>query len=318
MRNYRLIHQQFSIIHCIYYKVKNLRIFCQQSHEFEQSLSIPLFDKSSEARDWKFQRLKRESSSTNMKKMKVFRMVKKQYAFVGITSTNQSARKSQLNTRILAGFLLFSCLVQSQFMYIFRVADGFLDYMDVICSTFSTFILFICFAAIVCNRTKLFKCIDRIEDLIDMRKSSLRISVSHQIDWKCVYSLGRKHTKSEAFFFETGQRVERLSEQVFTVVLKFLLQFLILPNCAASFSIYFITDSGRESFRAPVPMWWVFFNHICRNSIQLFAVPSKGFRLIGMIRSDIWLSSLSITFCLVMSISYLHALWLLESEHSGF
>lgn len=107
-------------------------------------------------------------------KMKIFRMVQKQYAIVGITSPNQSTENSSFNTRIISGFLLFGYLIHAQFMYIFRVANSFLEFIDGICSTFSTFMIIVCFVAIVFRRTTLFECIDNVQEFIDASKSFLR------------------------------------------------------------------------------------------------------------------------------------------------
>lgn len=67
--------------------------------------------------------------------------------------------------------------------------------------------------------------------------------------------LGRKHPKSEALFLKTSWQIERLTEIVFTVFVKILLQCLMLPKCIVSFAAYFITESGNDSFQLPVPFW---------------------------------------------------------------
>lgn len=70
---------------------------------------------------------------------------------------------------------------------------------------------------------------------------------------KCI--LGCKYPKSRRFFLKTRRQVERLSDVVFKAVIKIAVQFLMLPKCLVSYGVYFMTDSGSDSFELPVPMW---------------------------------------------------------------
>lgn len=75
-------------------------------------------------------------------------------------------------------------------------------------------------------------------------------------NWKQIWCiLGSKNPKSEALFFKADQQVEQLSGITFTVLVKILLQCFMLPKCIVSYGVYFITDSGNESFQMPVPFW---------------------------------------------------------------
>lgn len=69
------------------------------------------------------------------------------------------------------------------------------------------------------------------------------------------YDLGRKYAKSEALFFETSQQVERLSEIVFTVLMKVAVPCFILPKCIVIFVVYFTTDLESDLFQLPYPLW---------------------------------------------------------------
>lgn len=69
---------------------------------------------------------------------------------------------------------------------------------------------------------------------------------------------GCKNPKSMAYFLNSSQRVKRMTKTVFTVMMKIVLQFVILPAAIASFAAYFFTDSGRDSFALPIPMWYIF------------------------------------------------------------
>lgn len=104
--------------------------------------------------------------------MKILKLLQRSYAIMGISpskvSLNQSTQKCPFNGRIIFGFLLYGCVILSQFMYIFYVANDFLDYVESIIATTSTIIMFICFAAMAPRKTKLFESIENIEKLIDM------------------------------------------------------------------------------------------------------------------------------------------------------
>lgn len=69
--------------------------------------------------------------------------------------------------------------------------------------------------------------------------------------------LGSKYRKSEAFFFRTNQQIEQLCKMVSTVAVEIILQLVMLPKFVISFATYFFTDSGRDSFELPYPLWWV-------------------------------------------------------------
>lgn len=101
--------------------------------------------------------------------MKILKLVRRHYAIVGI-SPNQRTQKDPFSIRILFGFLLFGCLISSQFMYVFHVAHGFIEYVDGICSTFGSIIIFVSYAAIVFRKIPLFENIHNIEMLMDMSK----------------------------------------------------------------------------------------------------------------------------------------------------
>lgn len=78
-------------------------------------------------------------------------------------------------------------------------------------------------------------------------ESSDKIEIDH--------ILGCKYPKSRRFFLKTNRQAERLSEIVFTVVVKICVQLTILPKFVASLCVYFFTDAGRDSFQLPLPIW---------------------------------------------------------------
>lgn len=66
---------------------------------------------------------------------------------------------------------------------------------------------------------------------------------------------GDEYPRSKELFIKTNQKIERLSEISFSIFLKVLLPFEILPKSIASFAAYFISHAGRDSFRMPMPFW---------------------------------------------------------------
>lgn len=103
--------------------------------------------------------------------MKIFQTVRKHYAILGIIcSSNQSLQKYPFTKRVFFGLLSVGCLTISQFMYIFFVANSFMEYMDAICATSVTILIFVCIATIVYKRVLLFEHYDKIEKLIDTSK----------------------------------------------------------------------------------------------------------------------------------------------------
>lgn len=135
--------------------------------------------------------------------------------------------------------------------------SDFIEYVESICTTASSIIVCVCFATIILRRAKVFKLIGNIEKLINTSEKISRSIIGDDQITHLTFKLksGCKYRKSEAFFFKTNQQVERLSEVVFTLLVKIALQCLMLPKCIVSFGTYFATDSGNDSFELPVPLW---------------------------------------------------------------
>lgn len=99
--------------------------------------------------------------------MKIFETIQRHYNSLGISSSHQLIQKYPFNARIFIGFLIFGVNAVSQFIYIVFVASDFMEYMNVICASSGSTIIFVCYAAIVYKKNRLFKTIDNIEQLID-------------------------------------------------------------------------------------------------------------------------------------------------------
>lgn len=102
--------------------------------------------------------------------MDIFRTIQTKLAVLGINSSNQAILKNAFNRRVLFGFLLFGCTVISELMYIFHVASGFMESMDIISATFGSILVFVSFATMVSKRTSLFESINNLEKFIGASK----------------------------------------------------------------------------------------------------------------------------------------------------
>lgn len=104
--------------------------------------------------------------------MKLFQTVQKHYAALGISPSNRLAPKNPISGGVFFGFLLFGCSAVSQFVYIFRVANGLIEYMECAGSISGGIIIFVCFLPVVLRKATLFKSIDSMEKLIDTSEPS--------------------------------------------------------------------------------------------------------------------------------------------------
>lgn len=184
--------------------------------------------------------------------MKIFEIVRRQYATLGISS-------SSFDIRMLCGFLVFGYVIVSHFLYIIYVTSGFMEYVNSINSTSATIVTSTGFAAIVFRRATLFESIDSIEKLIDASKCILScMLILHEKigvnSFGLIVSSGCKYPQSRRIFLRTHQQIERSSEVVYTWVVKIAFQCVMLPTCFASVCGYFI-DLGNTQFELPIPMW---------------------------------------------------------------
>lgn len=184
--------------------------------------------------------------------MKVFLTLTKAYAILGISSSSQS------NQKIFMGFSLWAWMMISHVMYIFYVASAYMEYMESVCMTTGSIIVFVCYADIVFKSHTIFDVFDKIENFIE---SSERIFELLYLEWKfpnfwwkCIPS-GREYRESKIFFKKVTKQIERLSEITFYLNMKVILPIEVLPKCIFSFAAYLINDSGADSFQLPFPFW---------------------------------------------------------------
>lgn len=122
-------------------------------------------------RDIKIQ-IQRNRRGVTLKKLEIFHTIRRQYAILGISSSNQWTQEYPLNERILLIFIFLECVIVSQFMYTFRLSHGFLEFMEGTCTTAGSALIFVCFAAVVFRQTTLFEGIGNFEKLINSSKTT--------------------------------------------------------------------------------------------------------------------------------------------------
>lgn len=98
--------------------------------------------------------------------MKVFRTLKSYYEILGISSSYHSDQRYSLNPKVPIVFVLFGCMIFSHFIYIFRVANDYIEYEESISSTTGCIIVFVGFVSIVFKSHTLFDVIDKMEKFI--------------------------------------------------------------------------------------------------------------------------------------------------------
>lgn len=194
--------------------------------------------------------------------VKVFEIVQRHYAALGIRPTNHSSAKCPINKRVLTTISFLLCSIVLHAVYMFQMAAGFMEFVECICTTYASCMITGCFTIIVLQKDSLFESIGNLEKLIDTREA-----LFDRANWNFIgifvlnssnsLGLGCAHPKSRRFLLLVRQQVEQLSEIVFTAMLKVALQCFILPPCVVSFGVYIFTDAGTEAFQLPLPMWWI-------------------------------------------------------------
>lgn len=103
--------------------------------------------------------------------MKIFEIVQRNYATLGISSSHQSTQKYPFNKRELFGFILFACTTVLQYVGTFHDSSNFMEFMVSVCATSGGTLIFVFFLAIVFRKTTLFQSIEHIEKVIDSSES---------------------------------------------------------------------------------------------------------------------------------------------------
>lgn len=102
-------------------------------------------------------------------KMKIFEIVRKNYAYLGITST-QSIQSHRFNQQITAALIIIGIATFLHVMHIIHVANNLKEYIESVTTTCGSSIISISFLTIVFKMETVFDCITSFESLVSMRK----------------------------------------------------------------------------------------------------------------------------------------------------
>lgn len=132
--------------------------------------------------------------------MKIFEGIQRYQAILGISSSKQPVQERPFNIRVALGFLILSCLIASQFVYIFHVASGFMEYMVCICSISANTIILIDFVWTIFQNTSLLETTENLEKLIDTSNDAGLMILQKEISFECHFRVWI--SKSEDNFLE--------------------------------------------------------------------------------------------------------------------
>lgn len=123
-------------------------------------------------------------------KMAIFEIIQNRYAILGISSSHHLSQNCPLSKRVLYVFLILGCVIVLHFVHIFRVADEFMEYVESICTTSGSIIVFVCLAIITRKNTTFIEIFNSVESiLIDTSKSILYfIWESPFENWNLIHS----------------------------------------------------------------------------------------------------------------------------------
>lgn len=202
--------------------------------------------------NWIVSNIKKKS-----KVMKIFAKIQKYLLMLGI-KPNESY---SFNWKVLMVFLAFGFYILSNVMLSISMENPTLmDHLKNFTRISSIASLGISLAAIISQQVKIFEAIGSIERLIN--ESMNRYLFLLSLCWRGKQSLNKKkkkisgleHTTSKAFYEKTNRRVERISGNVYFVLVKVLPQYAWLI-CVISFVKYYSTGFDGVAFELPGPMW---------------------------------------------------------------
>lgn len=102
-------------------------------------------------------------------KMKIFQTAERKLASLGITP-NQSLKNHPFNRQISMGSFIFAVSISSQFAFLFRFANTFMDYTASAYLIATTISIIVCFVSVVFERQKLFDIIEGFKQIVNMSK----------------------------------------------------------------------------------------------------------------------------------------------------
>lgn len=186
----------------------------------------------------------------NQTKMKLFQIVQKNFALLGICSN-----ESRLNRKSVMIFLAFGLAINFGILFLFFKANTSLEYTNNIYMTTVMILSCIAFAIMLLKKGKLFKLIAKIEEFFDESEYTDREKDPLITSKLLIFFSGSKKPESEAIHVETNRIAEKWCEIGHFAIAKVTPICLIFPKIIISYVIYFTTNAGNEAFELPLLFW---------------------------------------------------------------
>lgn len=192
--------------------------------------------------------------------MKTFEVVKSYFAAADINSNQQT----QFTTRSALFILMLSLNLASTCIYSFQAVDKFEDYVDSFYWISTTLANVFVLTAFLRAKPLLYRFLTDLEDTITNRKensSEMKIALPILLTLLLIFVFIKGLTNSESrtlhelLYNKTDEKAAKWIN-IFDISLAKITPILdVLPKFIASFTAYFTTDAGSESFELPTPQW---------------------------------------------------------------
>lgn len=186
--------------------------------------------------------------------MKLFDDIKNRIALIGIKSL-QSTRKQLFNVTTILILITHIIDLILYIVYIFRVADNFALYVDVIFRIVSLIACMIFFAVLAWNIIELYRLIYNLENIIKKSEFQMMTINAFLLIYALLFIEGLVHSVSEKIYTKTDNETQKRIEILEFAMIKVTPILIILPKFIISFYTYFTTDLREDAFELPIPKW---------------------------------------------------------------
>ena len=181
--------------------------------------------------------------------MELFKTFRKNFAVFGITS---NARP--LHSREIISAFLMNCLTAILcWMFLFCVANTFIEYTIGIYIASALTVVAICFTIVVFQIQNIFEFIEECEQITQKGKKIYKQIVCRTTSFIFFFL----EPESKAMYSEIDHQIEKWSQIVYIVIAKITPVCFISPIFIYSLVIYFTTDLGNDAFELPLTVWYV-------------------------------------------------------------
>lgn len=195
-----------------------------------------------------------------IEKIKVFQLIQENLAILGI-DRNAAMKTHPFNMKNLIALQAINLNIICTVMYIIVEVNTFFIIMQCIYE-FSVNVSVLLIALVILLKLKeSYACIDDCDSLVNASKNECSLSWWNWSWWnknKNFFTIlsELKYSASQSIFKEANQRVEKLSNIVFFLMVKITPGVVFLPSFIYSFIIYFAIDSENDPFTLPISFWW--------------------------------------------------------------